>query len=404
MKIAIIGGGAAGFFSALAAKEFNPQAEVYLFEKTAQLLNKVKISGGGRCNVTHSCFDPVELTKNYPRGYKELLGPFYIFQPKDTISWFQQRGVFLKTELDGRMFPVTDSSSTIIDCLLKEAKRLQVNILKETKLHTIIKKEEEFSLDMGGPSPFVVERLILATGSSRAGWECAQKLGHTIQTPVPSLFTFNVPSFPLLHLAGISSPCVKIHLVGSDLKQMGPLLITHWGFSGPCALKLSAFGARFLAEKNYEVSLLIDWLPELNEEKIRHFIENEKKTNPTHQLKTLKFANLPKNLWKTLIERAGYSPETFLRTLNKASISSLIKSLKKDSYEVKGKTTHKEEFVTCGGVTLSEIQFKTMESKICRHLFFCGEILDIDGITGGFNFQNAWTTGWIAGKSAAMIL
>lgn len=400
MKIAVVGGGAAGFFSALAAKQHNSQAEVYLIEKTAQLLSKVKISGGGRCNVTHACFEPKELVKNYPRGHKELLSPFYTFQPKDTIRWFEERQVSLKTEADGRMFPVTNSSTTIIECLLKEANRLEIPIWKETKLKAIEKDINGFVLDIGSSSLFV-DRLILATGSSKAGWDFAEKLGHTVQSPVPSLFTFNIPSFPLIDLAGLASPRATVQLVDSGFKQTGPLLITHWGFSGPCALKLSAFGARFLAEKNYEVSLKIDWVPELTEAQVQEEIQYEKNTYPDKHLKTVKIPGLPKNLWKKLIERSGCISDAPLQTFGNKTLSQLVATLKRDSYEVRGKTTNKEEFVTCGGITLSEVQFKTMESKVCPRLFFCGEILDIDGITGGFNFQNAWTTGWIAGQAAA---
>lgn len=401
MKIAIVGGGAAGFFSALAAKECNPQAEVYLIERTAQLLSKVKISGGGRCNVTHACFDPKLLVKHYPRGHKELLGPFYAFQPQDTIAWFQKRGVALKTEEDGRMFPVTDSSATIIDCLLKEAQRLDVKIWTQAKLRALSKTAAGFSLDVGTGTLLEAERLILATGSSKAGWEFAEQLGHTIQPPVPSLFTFNIPSFPLVDLAGVAAPQARLRLAGTRLEQTGPLLITHWGFSGPCALKLSAFGARFLAENNYEVTLLVDWLPESGENDLRAFIETERSAHPAAHLKTVRIPGLPKRLSKALLERSGVSGDATLSSLGKAAVNKLTATLKHDSYAVRGKTTNKEEFVTCGGVTLSEVQFKTMESKTCPHLYFCGEILDIDGITGGFNFQNAWTTGWIAGRAAA---
>lgn len=386
MKIAVIGGGAAGFFAALAAKESNPKAEVLLLEKSAKLLSKVRISGGGRCNVTHACFDPKELIQNYPRGSKELLGPFHRFGPRDAIEWFKARGVILKTEKDGRMFPVTDSSETIIHCFFEEAKKLGVKISTQTKLQSIQKVENGFELD----NNFFVDRVILATGSSKSGWEFAKSFGHTIQTPVPSLFTFNVPSFPLVHLAGVSVQSAKLTLEGSRLEQEGPLLITHWGFSGPVALKLSAFGAKFLAEKKYAASLIIDWLPEFTVEQLRLLIEKER----TKKLENLRITSLPKSLWKEFCQRIDLS-----RPLSNSTILKLCKMLKNDRYEVRGKTTNKEEFVTCGGVTLSEVHFKTMESKLCKNLYFCGEILDIDGVTGGFNFQNAWTTGWIAGYS-----
>ncbi len=400
MKIAIIGGGAAGFFSALSAKELNPGAQVLLIERSAKLLSKVKISGGGRCNVTHACFDPKLLVQNYPRGHKELLGPFHRFQPQDTVEWFKVRGITLKKEKDGRMFPVSNSSSTIIDCFLSEAKKLGIQISTQAKLKAIQKTEIGFELDMGAEPPLTVDRLILATGSNRTGWEIAKSLGHTVQAPVPSLFTFNVPSFPLVELAGVAIHHAELKLEGSKLSQEGPLLITHWGFSGPAALKLSAFGARFLAEKNYEASLIIDWLPNLTESELRHLIETEQTSNPSKHLGSLKTFPLPKNLWKELCCAPGLSSQLPLRSLGKSAMGKLCEKLKKDRYEVRGKTTNKEEFVTCGGITLSEVDFKTMESKHCKHLFFCGEILDIDGVTGGFNFQNAWTTGWLAGRSS----
>lgn len=386
MVIIIIGGGAAGFFAALAAKSANPDAKVVLLERSLKLLSKVRISGGGRCNVTHACFEPNQLIENYPRGKKELLGPFHQFQPQDTIEWFKKRGVRLKTEKDGRMFPITDSSETIINCFMKEAKKIGVVIKTQSKVQSIEKVEEGFQLKFDAVNSIYADRLILATGSGTRGWEFVKNLGHTLQPPVPSLFTFNVPSFPLVDLSGVSVPSAKLKLEGSKLEQEGPLLITHWGFSGPAALKLSAFAARFLAEKKYNVTLLIDWLPHLSEDELRTTFEGnrQKPQNPT----------LPKSLWKT------FCPEP---PLSNASIKQLCNTLKRDLYLVQGKTTNKEEFVTCGGVTLSEVQFKTMESKLCKNLYFCGEILDIDGITGGFNFQNAWTTGWISGNAAASL-
>lgn len=397
----VIGGGAAGFFSALAAKHCKPEAEVILIEKTAQLLSKVRISGGGRCNVTHSCFDPRALTANYPRGRKELLGPFHRFQPKDTIEWFRARGVRLKTESDGRMFPVTDSSETIIDCLLNEARKCGVKIWTQCRLKSVEKTEKGFRLDVGTVTPLEAERVILATGSSRQGWEFARLLGHSIEDPVPSLFTFNVPQFSLEGLAGVSVNPARISIEKTKLEQSGPLLVTHWGFSGPAALKLSAFGARFLAEKNYEVEIFIDWLPDRSLQEYREYLGEHQRTNAKTLVKQVKPSVLPKKLWCALLEKAGINDQTVFAGLSKGKISALTEVLKKDSYHVKGKTTNKEEFVTCGGIKLSEVDFKTMESKRCSGLYFCGEILDVDGITGGFNFQNAWTTGWIAGHSAA---
>lgn len=375
MKIIIAGGGAAGFFAAITAKKTYPHASVILHEKANKLLSKVRISGGGRCNVTHSCFDPKELVKNYPRGSKELLGPFHKFQPRDTVQWFEDRGVKLKTEEDGRMFPITDSSQTIIDCLVNEAEKLGVEI----------KLKSKFNLDHKH-----ADRLIIATGSARAGWEMAKELGHTIQEPVPSLFTFNVPNFDLEPLSGISLDHVGLTLEGSKLSQKGPMLITHWGFSGPAALKLSAFAARYLYEKNYETNLIVDWVPKLSVEDLMELFSKE---GPTKQLKNIRIP-LPKRLWSHLC-----SQDQLIGQMKKQTIRKLCEKLKRDAYQVRGKTTNKEEFVTCGGVTLSEVNFKTMESKVRSGVYFCGEVLDIDGVTGGFNFQNAWTTGWIAGSA-----
>lgn len=377
MKIAVVGGGAAGFFAAIAAKKTHPHASVILHERTNQVLSKVRVSGGGRCNVTHACFDPKELVKNYPRGSKELLGPFHRFQPADTVQWFLEKGIELKTEEDGRMFPITDSSQTIIDCLLAEASRAGVQIRLQSK----------FSL-----SELDADRLILATGSAKSGWEIAEKFGHTIEPPVPSLFTFNIPGFSLEPVAGISLDSAGLELEGTKFFQEGPILITHWGFSGPAALKLSAFGARYLAEKNYDVPLRIDWLPKFSVDELTLLLTHE---NPTKRLKNIRSTPLPKRLWNLL----SGEENQLLSGMGKSAIRRLCEKLKSDRYQIKGKTTNKEEFVTCGGIALSEVNFKTMESKLHPGLYFCGEILDIDGVTGGFNFQNAWTTGWIAGTA-----
>jgi hypothetical protein len=393
----VIGGGAAGFFAAIAAKEAHPGASVAIFEKTAVLLAKVRVSGGGRCNVTHACFDPRALSTHYPRGEKELLGPFHRFQPKQTVEWFESRGVFLKTEDDGRMFPVTDSSETIIECLLGEAKKLGVEIFLRQRVERIEKEGDHFALYGKEGAVFLAKKLILATGNSAEGHGWAQHLGHTIQPPVPSLFTFNVPDSPLKELSGVSFERVKIQIAGTSLFQEGPLLITHFGFSGPAALKLSAWGARHLHEKNYSVELLINWLPDLSLEQIKNQL-HALKQSVLHQ--TLMHENLfrfPKSFWKTILGPLG---EQRLNDISLKNLDALAEKLHGDRYQVNGKTTHKEEFVTCGGVSLKEVHFKTMESKVCPGLFFAGEILDIDGITGGFNFQNAWTSGFLAGSSA----
>lgn len=377
LKIVVIGGGAAGFFAAINAKRTYPKALVVLHERTNKVLSKVRISGGGRCNVTHSCFDPKELVTNYPRGSKELLGPFHRFGPNETIEWFKDLGVDLKTEKDGRMFPITNSSETIVNCLMKEAEKLGVVLKLLSKLNF---------------QDIIADRIILATGSHKSGWEYASALGHTIQTPVPSLFTFNIPDFALISASGVTLENVHLKLAQTKLEQKGPMLITHWGFSGPAALKLSAFGARVLSEANYEMELIVDWLPDDSVNDLIELLINE---NPAKRLGNSRAISLPKRLWNLLCT----SPNKTLEQMNRAAMSRLVSKLKADSYQIKGKTTNKEEFVTCGGVTLSEVNFKSMESKIHPGLFFCGEILNIDGVTGGFNFQNAWTTGFIAGTA-----
>lgn len=399
--IIIAGGGAAGFFAALAAKEANPDIRVLLLEKTGSLLSKVKVSGGGRCNVTHACFDPKVLVQNYPRGSRELIGPFTRFQPRDTIQWFESRGVHLKVEPDGRMFPVTDNSGTIIDCLLKEARKLNIEIQTKQRIEHIQKKDAGFQVSLASGEILDCQHILLAAGSSPQGHELAKTLGHTVQEPVPSLFTFNVPSSPLKDLAGISVEKATLHLEGTRLEQTGPLLITHWGFSGPAALKLSAWAARILHGLNYQAKLNIDWLPDAAKETIMEVLHKLRKEFPGHHLQNKNPFGLPKNLWKRLIELAGIDESKRLSEIGNEAFAHLCNRLKSDQYQVDGKTTYKEEFVTCGGVTLSEIDFKTMESRLCKGLFFAGEILDIDAVTGGFNFQNAWTTGWLAGIAMA---
>jgi predicted Rossmann fold flavoprotein len=383
----VIGGGAAGIFAAICAKAANEHAKVALLEKSAVLLAKVRVSGGGRCNVTHACFDPAQLIQNYPRGHQELRGPFHRFQPRDTIQWFESRGVPLKAEADGRVFPTSDSSESIINCLLNEAKKLGVEIHMRQRIDTITKTDFGFTL-----GAYQCRHLILATGSGADGHRWAQALGHTIQSPVPSLFTFNVPTSPLKELSGISVEEAELRIVGTPLVQKGPLLITHFGFSGPAALKLSAWGARTLHEKQYQVDLAINWLPQLTRNQIFEHLTQAKKTSPQKPLQNI--FHLPKNLWKALL-----NDERRLNDFSTKDLQTLSQKLHEDIYQVNGKTTHKEEFVTCGGVTLKEVNFKTMESKICPGLSFAGEILDIDGVTGGFNFQNAWTTAFIAGTS-----
>ena len=398
-KINIIGGGAAGFFAALSAKETYPSALVTILERTANLLVKVRISGGGRCNVTHSCFDARALTQNYPRGNKELIGPFTRFQPKNTIQWFEDRGVTLKTESDGRMFPITDSSESIINCLLSECKKLGITIQTKQFIKSIEKNDNQFLFTLENGETFSSDAVILATGSGSHGHDLAKSFGHTIQKPIPSLFTFNISNFPLVDLAGIAVQDASISIVGENFKQTGPLLITHWGFSGPAALKLSAWAAKILHEKNYQTQISIDWISNVSREKILHAIETLRHAHPQQQFSKNNLFGIPKNLWKKFVELQGIPEDKKILDISKKDYLKFCDRLKLDIYTMHGKTTHKEEFVTCGGVTRSEINFKTMESRLCPGLYFAGEVIDIDAVTGGFNFQNAWTTGWIAGKS-----
>lgn len=395
----IVGGGAAGYFAAINTAQTFPQHRVILLEKTRQPLAKVRISGGGRCNVTHSCFEPSELIKNYPRGGKELRGPFSRFQPKDTIEWFHQRGVQLKVEEDGRMFPVTDSSETIIDCLTKEALKSGVEINLECGIEEIHQKEDGYLLKLTKGTELTCHRLLLATGSAHKIYPLLEQLGHTIIPLVPSLFTFNTPSSQLLDLAGVSVAEATVKLPQMNLEQCGPLLITHWGFSGPAILKLSAWGARELNELDYKAKILINWLPSMTENELKEKIQRIKAENTNKQIGTESFFGLPKQLWKRLITLSQNDCESRWATLSNKQIQQLTQILSAQQFNMEGKTTYKQEFVTCGGICLKEVDFKTMQSKCSPNLFFAGEILDIDGITGGFNFQNAWTTGWIASQA-----
>ncbi len=401
LTVAVIGGGAAGFFAAITAAQTNPQAKVLLLEKSNALLAKVRISGGGRCNVTHACYDPKLLVKNYPRGEKALLGPFHRFQPTDTIRWFESRGVALKTEDDGRIFPVSDLSQSIIDCLLHEAKQGQVDIRLQHGLKKIHRKDPGFSLELSTGQQIDCNALILASGGNKDGFELAKTLGHTIIPPVPSLFTFNIPQFSLSDLAGVSVENAQVKIADTSLAHSGPLLITHWGFSGPAVLKTSAWGARYLHDVHYETSIAINWLPDYSSDDLLAKLIACKQNYPQRMIASLHEFPLAKQLWKQLVESAGIDSQKKLCDISHKQLSLLSAKLQGDKYTMQGKTTHKQEFVTCGGVSLDEVNFKTMESKICPGLYFAGEILDIDGITGGFNFQNAWTTGWLAGQNAA---
>lgn len=392
----VIGGGAAGMFSAIRSVENDRR--VLLVEKSQKLLSKVKISGGGRCNVTHSCFNPSDLVKNYPRGSKELRGPFTQFQPQDTIDWFQSRGVNLKTESDGRMFPSTDDSQTIIDCLMAAAEGVEIQYGRSVE--KVVKGKDGFSVYFRSGEVVEAKNIIIATGSAKGGHELAQVLGHSIVRPIPSLFTFNIPESPLEHLSGVSVEKAVVRLPVFKREYQGPLLITHWGFSGPAVLKLSAYCAKELFDCEYKTSMQIDWTPSISEEELRQRIVQRKQSTEKKAVANDALFSLPRQLWKALLSQSEIEQECRWNGLSKSHIEKLVQKLKRDRYDISGKTIYKQEFVTCGGVKLSEVNFKTMESKLVPGLYFCGEVLDIDGITGGFNFQAAWTTGWIAGGSA----
>ena len=404
MKIIVIGGGAAGFFGSITCKAFDPEAEVIILEKTNKLLSKVKVSGGGRCNVTHACFDNNVLLKNYPRGHKELRKTFQQFSTKDTIAWFQSRGVKLKTEADGRMFPVSDSSESIIECLVSEATMLGVKIWQQQSVKAINPEATGFSIYTDSDKPIFADKVLIATGGSPqlSGYHWLGKTQHTIVSPFPSLFTFNSPDNEYKDLMGVAIPNAFMRIAGTSFVQSGPLLITHWGFSGPAILKLSAWAARDLAAKNYQFKVLVNWIgEEYSETSLRAYLdvfknENGKKIIPSNQL-----FGLAQRLWKKLCAHADISEELRWSEIPKKQFNKLIDNLLNSTFEIKGKTTFKEEFVTAGGIDLNEINLETLESKLHKGLYFAGEIIDVDGITGGFNFQNAWTTGYLAGKNMA---
>jgi predicted Rossmann fold flavoprotein len=400
-RVVIVGGGAAGFFAALACAEANPGASVQIFERSPEVLAKVRVSGGGRCNVTHACFDPAELVKNYPRGARELLGPFHRFQPRDTVAWFEARGVATKTEADGRMFPITDSSQTIIDCLTREAARLGVKVRTGCGVAEILKKTSSFNLWLTEDGTVECDCLLLATGGSRGlkGHGLAASLGHTIEPPVPSLFTFHIDDPRLRGLGGLSSPSARVRVPGTPIDESGALLITHWGLSGPAILRASAWGARLLAEKHYDFPLHVQWLADHDHRRVVAAFQDARTHHPRKHVAGWSPLGLPQRLWERLTAAAGINAETTWAALSKEAVQTLARELCAGEFHVTGKSMFKEEFVTCGGVALKEVDFRTMESRLCPGLYLAGEVLDIDAVTGGFNFQSAWTTGWIAGQA-----
>jgi predicted Rossmann fold flavoprotein len=403
-RIAIIGGGAAGFFAAIHAAESNPAATVLLFEATAHPLAKVRVSGGGRCNVTHACFDPRDLVAAYPRGSRELLGPFHKFGPREVVEWFAERGVPLKTESDGRMFPVTDKSATIVNCLLNSARAAGVQI--ETRCGVSGLRRDSggsTALTLLNGSSVEADCVLIATGGNRssAGAAIAAGFGHTILNQVPSLFTFPIDDARLRGLEGISVPDATVSVTGTNLCESGPLLITHWGVSGPVILRLSAWGARELHAMDYHFSVSVSWVGSTLPNSVTDELVSMRTQHPRRKIAAFGLQGLPSRLWERLVSSSGTGSETLWNGLSNERIASLVEQITRSEFRVSGKSMNKEEFVTCGGVSLREVDFRTMESRLCPGLHFAGEVLDIDGITGGFNFQAAWTTGWLAGAAMA---
>ena len=399
--LAIIGGGAAGFFCAVNAARMNPELRVVILERSNKILSKVRISGGGRCNVTHALFDIPEMSKRYPRGQHFVKKTFHQFFTTDTIQWFKERGVNLKAEQDGRMFPVTDSSETIIHCLLEEAGKYGVEIKMNADVKQVQPKEGSFDLVFASGRKLPADFVCIACGGfpKSSLFEWIKELGHSFSEPVPSLFTFNLPSHPISELMGISMENARLKIEGTKLVEEGPLLITHWGLSGPAVLKLSAWGARELALKYYQFKVHVNWLPMLKEQEVREEFLEAKRQHSIKKIVNHNVFHLPSRLWQFLLLQSGINEDLRFSGLPSKAENLLVKNLTDYIVEVKGKTTYKEEFVTSGGITLSEVDPNTMMSRKWKNLFFAGEILDVDGITGGFNFQHAWTSGYIAAKN-----
>ena len=395
--IIIVGGGAAGFFTAINIVDKNPKLKVAILERGNEVLTKVRVSGGGRCNVTHACFEPNELIKFYPRGEKELRGPFHQFCSGDTVEWFSNHGVELKIEEDGRMFPVSNSSQTIIDCFLKATQKLGITVLTGQSVQSIFKKDNLWKIETQNEN-YIVEKLILSTGSNPKIWEMLQTFGHAIVSPVPSLFTFNIKDSRIKELPGVSA-IVSVKAKDTKLTSTGPLLITHWGMSGPAILKLSAWGARILFEKNYQFTIFVNWVNDIDADDAEKILKDLKQEHAKKAVSKKSPFAFPNRLWESLVLASNIPEETKWADLSKIQLQNLANQLTNSSFQVNGKSTFKEEFVTAGGIDLKEINFKTMESKLHENLYFAGEILNIDAVTGGFNFQNAWTSGFILANS-----
>jgi predicted Rossmann fold flavoprotein len=397
----VIGGGAAGFFAAISAAESAPSMKICILEKTGKLLSKVRVSGGGRCNVTNSQDQIKAFSKSYPRGEKFIYRLLHQFNQQNTIEWFADRGVKLHAEPDGRMFPISNDSSSIVDCLMDAADKLKIHIKLQTAVQSVTKLDEGFQLACS-TGPISTQFLVLATGGHQHAkdYQWIRDLGLQISEPVPSLFTFNVPDHPMKNLMGVASE-VRVKIDKTKLQETGPLLVTHWGFSGPAVLRCSAWGAKVLAEQQYKFQPRINWLPDLNQEEVAEFLLQQKEYNSKKKTGQRIFDGIPQRLWEYLLERAGIDPETVWNEQKNAALRRLAETITSDAYTVSGKTTFKEEFVTAGGVSLDEIDHQTCMSKKIEGLYFAGEVLDADGITGGFNFQQAWSSGWISGKSVA---
>lgn len=402
--IAVIGGGASGFFAAISAKEANPSGEVKIFEKTSNLLSKVRISGGGRCNVTHACFDPVQLSRFYPRGSKELLSPFTRFQPTDTINWFSRFGVKIVAEDDGRMFPAGNNSSEIVNCFINTAERLNITVHRKFELKNIAPLSNGaagWELCFANGEVIFAEKVILAGGSSQELLKLLSGIGYKIEPPVPSLFTFNIRDAFLEGLQGISVADAHVSVEGTKLKQSGPLLITHWGLSGPVILKLSAWGARVLSELKYHFTLAVNWTAGKNSDEVFTLLHSLKNEQPEVKLSSKPLFSIAQKLWRKFLGKADIAESLQMKDISQKKLRVLAELLCNQKFLAEGKSTFKEEFVTCGGISLRQINFTTMESRLHKNIYFTGELLDIDAITGGFNFQACWTTGWIAGNAAA---
>ncbi len=401
----VIGGGAAGFFCAVNAARMNPSLEVILLEKTGKLLSKVRISGGGRCNLTHACFDPEEMSRQYPRGQRFVRKAFHQFFTTDTIRWFEERGVPLKQEPDGRMFPVSDDSGSIINCLLMEVNRCKVDVRMNAEVVQLIKKEQGFTLRLNNDRLLEADYVCVACGGypKSAMFDWLLQTGHTIESPVPSLFTFNIPDHPVTGLMGVSVPAATVKISGMKLEETAPLLITHWGLSGPAVLKLSARGARELSEKKYHFQISVNWLPGVTDQQLALQLREIRQELAAQKISLRNPFGLPQRLWDLLLELSGIDKERRWADLPAKEQNKLVVHIVQCPFEVKGKTTFKEEFVTAGGISLSGIDVNTMQSKKVPGLYFAGEIMDVDGVTGGFNFQHAWTSGFIAARSVAAV-